>query len=128
MSKYFTEAELACKGSGLLRFHPGFLNELDILREHFGLPMTLNSACRSKAHNAAVGGNPRSLHIGDVPQHKGQEGTLAVDVATPDGHYRGRLFQLAWEMGFSIGWNAKAKFLHLDQRVWIGLSQNSFDY
>ena len=128
ISRHFTDDELRCKGSGILIFHPGFLVRLDLLRDQFGVPMVLNSACRSKVHNAAVGGHPNSLHIGDEPQHAEQEGALAVDVNTPDGTYRGKLFTLAWNAGFSIGWNVKRQFLHLDLRILISMQQTSFDY
>lgn len=124
----FTEEELRCKGSGLLRFHPGFLEELKDLRLTFGEPMFLSSACRAASHNAAVGGHPKSLHIGDLPQHPGQLGTLAVDVIVTDGARRGKLFSMAWNLGWSIGWNAKKGFLHLDRRDFIGFPQTTFDY
>jgi len=125
---YFQDAELQCRHCGMLKLHRGFRDALEALREVFRRPMTLTSACRCKAHNEAVGGHPKSLHVGDVEQHPGQQGTLAVDVATPNGTYRGELFRLAWERGWSIGWNAKKNFLHLDRRVDVGLPQTSFDY
>jgi hypothetical protein len=111
-----------------MKFHPGFLEHLHGLRLAFDRPMSLNSACRCKRHNGAVGGNAKSLHIGDESQHPGQLGTLAVDVKVTDGEYRGALFALAWRLGWSVGWNAKQGFLHLDRRDWTGLQQTSFDY
>ena len=125
---YFKDEELCCKHCGLLKLHRGLRDALEALREEFRRPMVLTSACRCKAHNEAVGGHSRSLHVGDFPHHadKGQQGCLAVDVSTPDGAYRGQLFSLAWESGWSIGWGKG--FLHLDRRDWIGLPQTSFDY
>ena len=128
---YFKDDELRCRcPCRLLKLHRGFRDALEALREEFKRPMALTSACRCKAHNEAVGGHSRSLHVGDFPHHadKGQQGCLAVDVSTPDGAYRGQLFSLAWKHGFSIGWNAKKNFLHIDRRVDIGLPQTSFDY
>lgn len=122
----FTRGELACRHCGLARFHPGFLEHLHTLRLSFAQPMTLTSGCRCQVHNANVGGNKRSLHIGDAPQHAGQNGTLAVDVATPSDEYRGILFAMAWQLGWSIGWGRG--FLHLDRRDFVGLAHNSFDY
>jgi hypothetical protein len=58
----------------------------------------------------------------------GLTGCAAVDIETPDGAYRGQLFKLAWERGWSIGWNAAKQFLHLDRRVDVDLPQTSFDY
>lgn len=126
--KYFTVQELECKGTGLLRLHPGFPEALIQLREEMDEPMVVTSCCRSAAHNRAVGGHPRSLHVGDVAQYPGQQGTLAIDIAVLDGEYRGKLFALAWKLGWSIGWNSPKKFLHLDRRDWVGLKQTTFDY
>ena len=129
MLEFFPDDELVCKcGCGLLRLHPGFGEELVQLRQVFDRAMVLTSACRCSAHNAAIPGHSRSLHVADAPMHPGQQGALAVDVATPDGDYRGDLFALAWAMGWSIGWNARKGFLHLDRRDFIGLPQNTFDY
>lgn len=125
MTPHFTQAELACRHCGLARFHPGFLDDLSRLREEYARPMRLTSACRCAEHNRAVGGHPRSLHVGDAPHH-GANGALAVDVATADGAYRGALFALAWGLGWSIGWGRG--FLHLDRRGLVGLPQQSFDY
>ena len=122
----FRPAELQCKGSGRLTLHPGFMDALQGLRLAIARPMTLTSACRADWYNAQVGGHPRSLHIADMPQHEGQLGTLAVDVAATDGGYRGDLFALAWHAGWSIGWGRG--FLHLDRRDFVGLPQTSFDY
>jgi hypothetical protein len=125
---YFKDSELACTHCGMLKIHRGFRDELNGLRAEFGLPMKISGPGRCKAHNAAVGGHPRSLHIMDEPQQEGQQGMLGVDVATPDGSYRGKLFAVAWKRGWSIGWNAKKRFLHLDRRIDVGLKQTSFDY
>lgn len=130
----FTPDELRCQGTGLLRYDPLFLDRLQDLRVAFNRPMRVTSGCRAKAHNDkpatlnGAGGHLRSLHVGDVAQHPGQIGALAVDIATPNGSYRGDLFALAWRFGFSIGWNAKRGFLHLDLRTLVGLKQTSFDY
>lgn len=36
---------------------------LQSIRDHFGKPVTINSGYRSKSHNAAVGGTPKSQHL-----------------------------------------------------------------
>jgi hypothetical protein len=133
LSANFHDYEFWCKCGQcehLLILHPGFIDSLQEVREDLALPMSPTSGCRCRAHNLRVGGHPRSLHISDFPAHadKGQEGTLGADFAAEDGNYRGRLFSVLWRHGFSIGWNAKKKFLHADRRDWIGMKQTSFDY
>lgn len=138
-SRYnFTPAEFRCRGvgccDGLIILHPGFLDLLQIVRGEMGVAMHVLSGCRCRRHNekpaalGGAGGHPRSLHVCDAPMHRGQEGTLGVDVAAVDGAYRGRLFSIFWKHGFSVGWNAARSFLHGDMRVWLGLPQTSFDY
>tara|TARA_R110000868_G_scaffold102701_7_gene283027 strand:+ start:157 stop:537 length:381 start_codon:yes stop_codon:yes gene_type:complete len=124
---FFSSNELQCRcGCGLYQFHPGFLDQLEKLRVAFNEPMNVNSGCRCIAHNRSVGGTEKSLHIGDMPQHKDQKGTLAVDIQSMNGAYRGRLISLAWDFGWSAGWGKG--FLHLDRRADIGLPQTTFDY
>ena len=124
----FTPAEMACKGSGLVAVHPALLDALQAIRTQVGRPLPITSGCRSMAHNANVGGHPRSLHIADQPTRAGHHGCMAVDIACPDGALRGDLFSTAWHRGLSIGWNAKRGFLHLDVRYLFGSPQTSFDY
>lgn len=122
----FTLQELNCNHCGLAQFHPGFLEHLHGLRIAFARSMVVNSACRCNVYNAQIGGAKRSLHVGDVPQHEGQQGTLAVDIHYSSGEYRGALFALAWRLGWSIGWGKG--FLHLDRRTEVKLPQATFDY
>ena len=60
-SKYFKRAEFACKcGCGMDTVDYELVNILDKVREHFGTPVVINSACRCEAHNASVGGAANS--------------------------------------------------------------------
>lgn len=134
----FSESELRCRDSGLIILAPGFADRLRELRIELGRPMIVNSACRSAAHNRAVGGHPRSLHVCDEPHHP-TGGCCAVDISThvydehgdawherPDG-YRGKLERLAWDLGWSIGYGRT--FLHLDRRSdYTSLPQARFNY
>lgn len=132
LSKNFQDYELRCRGSGKLIIHPGFIDQLQLLRDDVFAAskrgIVVLSGCRSFEYNALIGGHPLSLHVCDKPMHPGQQGTLAVDAAAIDGWYRGVLFASAWNRGWSIGWNAARKFLHLDRRDLVGLKQDSFDY
>ena len=128
LTPHFGEEEMLCRHCGRGVFHPGFLDRLEELREGFGRQMRVLSGARCAAHNASVGGHPKSLHVFDVEQHPGMRGAMAVDVAIPDGAYRGDLFAKAWVRLWSVGWNAKRGFLHLDRRVDLDLPQTTFDY
>lgn len=112
----FSEAELACKGSGMLILAPGFGEALVRLRMDFGRPMSVTSACRSAAHNARIGGHPRSLHVCDKPYWP-TGGCCAIDIAMRDGAYNLRLLGLAERQGWAVGINFQKNFIHLDRRA-----------
>jgi hypothetical protein len=124
---HFTPGELACKGDGALKFHPGFMEALEALRVAFGRAMTVTGCCRTKAYNIQINGHPRSLHICDEPQHPGQQGTLAADIAVASVVDARELGLLAMTLGWSVG-VPKAGFIHLDRRDLIGLPRGLFGY
>lgn len=126
----FTKRELACKCCGLFNYHPGSIERLQLVRDEIGLPMIPTSGCRCDAHNETVGGAKGSYHIGDTLPYKflGQKGSLAFDIATMDGTYRGNLAYIMWKHGFSIGFNFKRNFLHGDLRMLLGRPQTTFSY
>lgn len=113
--EYFTDDELACKSTGIVKLAPGFMDALNALRGAFGEPMHVNSCCRSAAHNAAIGGNPHSLHVYDNPYWP-TGGTCAIDIKAIDPEYRTRLARCALMAGWSVGINIPKGFLHLDRR------------
>lgn len=141
----FSAGELRCKGSGILRFAPGFAPALQGLRDaltlayvrHGATPeaanrlarMVITSACRSLEHNTDVGGHPRSLHICDHPP-RDTGGCCAVDVradAQDDHEYRALLIRVALDRGWSVGHHPR--FLHLDLRTeYTDLPQAEFNY
>lgn len=64
LSENFTVKEFRCKDdSDTILISDGLVNLLQLIRLHFGKPVIINSAYRTKAHNAAVGGSPRSQHM-----------------------------------------------------------------
>lgn len=128
LTQNFWADEFWCKHCRKLQLHPNFIETLQIAREDFNEPMHPTSGCRCWNYNQEIKGHEKSLHICDAPQHPGQKGTLAVDLACPAGDYRGRLFSCLWSHGFSLGWNAKRGFLHGDLRILVGLPQTTFDY
>ena len=111
----FTANELRCKGSGKLILAPGFADHLLDLRVMMDEPMTVNSCCRSAAHNQSVGGHPRSLHVCDTP-HWPTGGCCAIDIGTRNRppEYRANLTRIALSMGWSVG--VHGGFIHLDRR------------
>jgi len=109
---YFTEEEMQCKGTGVVKLAPGFGDTLMDLRIEFNAPMSVISGCRSTAHNKRVGGAQDSFHIYDKADGIG---TCAVDVATPDAQYRTRLVKLALSKGWCVG--IKRTMVHLDRRT-----------
>jgi hypothetical protein len=143
----FTRDELSCKcGCGLFKPAPGFLPALQGLRDAMTVhylrqgqtfavanrlgAIIVNSACRCDAHNKGIGGNARSLHVGDTPVHP-TGGFCAVDIKTDhrEPEYREALEEVAWARGWSIGYGLK--FLHLDGRAFYpatGLQQARFNY
>lgn len=72
LSKHFSLAELTVTGTGLANV-PGpkeraalaalAQNILEPLRVHVGVPIVVTSGFRSRAVNAAVGGEPSSQHV-----------------------------------------------------------------
>jgi hypothetical protein len=123
---YFTREELACRSTGGLVLAEGFAEKLLTLRTKFGQPMPVTSCCRSSEYNRKIGGALDSFHIYDHPRH-GFIGTCAIDIAIKDPTDKGDLMSLAWQLGWSIGFNKN--FLHLDRRSdYTELRQTVFGY
>ncbi|RDD60213.1 hypothetical protein DRB17_19230 [Ferruginivarius sediminum] len=121
----FAHEELQSPDTGEVRLHPGFADNLAYLRMVFGRPMVVTSCCRSAAHNAAIGGHPRSLHVHDRPNH-GLAGAAAIDISATDGVYRRELLRQALDLGWAVG--VSRSFLHLDRRDLVGMTPIVFAY
>lgn len=60
----FRIKEFACKdGSDEILVDCELVEKLQIMRKHFGRPLIINSAYRTKEHNTAVGGTSNSQHL-----------------------------------------------------------------
>ncbi len=80
-----------------------FLDKLDEDREYVGIPFVINSAYRSPAHNAKIGGKPDSSHL------RG----LAVDIKATNSMTRYRVLEALIHVGFNrIG--IADTFIHVD--------------
>jgi hypothetical protein len=121
----FTEAELRCKSTKKVSLLAGFADHLAYLRVRLAQPMTVTSCCRSKFHNKAISGHPRSLHIYDSERH-GVTGCLAIDIRIPNLVYAADLVKIALNEGWSVG--VSKTFIHLDRRDMVGLPQGLFGY
>ena len=109
----FAHDELASPDTGKVGLAAGFAGRLKDLRQAFGEPMVVTSACRSRVYNEQIGGHPRSLHVYDQPHHD-VSGCAAIDVLTTDSTYRARLVATALDFGWSVG--IGDGFVHLDRR------------
>jgi hypothetical protein len=124
---YFGYDEVKCKGTGVILIDLEFAAALPFLRLKWGESLSLNSLCRTPAHNAKEGGHPTSLHLTQNPKHK-TAGSAAADI-----RWRGwpaekqlRFTRLAWSLGFSVGLHDG--FCHVDWRIGCGLPQAVFLY
>ena len=64
LSPHFRVREFRCRdGSDTILIDEGLVVLLQCIREHFGKAVTLTSAYRTAAHNAAVGGAKYSQHL-----------------------------------------------------------------
>lgn len=101
----FKPKEIACK-DGSLMIDTEAMDKLQALRERIGRPLVITSGYRSPAHNAKVGGAPRSRHMMG----------LAFDIIVA-GHDPHEMEAEAREVGFhGIGRYPDKGFLHVDAR------------
>jgi len=64
LSPHFKRGEFACHcGCGFATPDAELLQVLEIIRDYFGEPVTINSACRCVDHNRSEGGALNSTHI-----------------------------------------------------------------
>lgn len=66
LSPSFRASEFACRHCGELPpggMNPDLISTLQRIRDHYGVPVTINSGYRCPTHNAAVGGARNSQHL-----------------------------------------------------------------
>ncbi len=105
LSKHFKRAEFACRcNCGQDTVDAGLLTVLEKVREHFGVPVTVNSGNRCKAYNTQVGGANKSQHLI----------SRAADI-TIEGIDSAAVY--AWIDGWHVGGlGSYATFTHIDSR------------
>ncbi len=64
LTPHFKVSEFACKdGSDTILIDTMLVYYLEKIRDHFGKAITINSAYRSPAYNASIGGASESQHV-----------------------------------------------------------------
>ena len=128
--KYFQESELACPTTGIVQLQDGFGDDLDELREAYGQPIVVTSGCRTEEHNEwlqsrGYPASSNSLHL--IDNDKYGTDTCAIDMKRPDGVLLVKLFQVALELGWTVG--LAKTFVHLDKRAkYTDLPQIIYSY
>lgn len=117
----FSPEEIACNGDGKVMLNFAALDALQKLRTKLGRPLILNSAYRSPAYNAKIGGAKASKHM---------EG-IAFDVSMTN-HNPEEFERAAVALGFrGIGHYPGSNFMHIDTRKasnvvrWYGTGKNA---
>ena len=113
----FTEKELSCRETGVIKLAEGFEDHLLDYRITYNRPMPATSICRSGPYNTAVGGEPGSFHICDTTKtFRITNGCCAIDWVMPaDPAVRGEAIKLALNKGWRVGLNWQKNFIHMDR-------------
>jgi len=109
IGSHFKRSEFACKcGCGFDTVDVELMPILEFVRFHFDKPVTINSACRCEAHNAAVGGSKNSQHL------RGRAADIRIIGCTPD-EIADALEAIMDGWG-GLGVYPKHNFVHIDTR------------
>lgn len=114
-SEHFSESELACRcGCGVNGVVQELLDALEAFRSLVGVPVTINCAYRCAAHNAKIGGAPKSQHVPGRAADVKVRGKTARD-----------LYDLAIQVPaiHGLGVDDHRQYLHLDVRKMETLAQ-----
>ena len=123
LSENFNSNEFDCRGAGcceITTINPQLVNYLQLIRNHFGKPITITSGYRCYTHNKRVGGATGSRH------NKGDAADIVVSGVAPR-----EVAKFAESIGIKgIGLYETAKdgfFVHIDTRTtksfWYGQGQ-----
>ena len=109
LSTNFTVAEFACRdGSDAVLVAPRLVMVLQSIRDHFGAPVTINSAYRTPQYNDKVGGAAQSQHCYGTAADIVVKGKSPAQVAA-----YAREIMPDWG---GVGIYAKQGFTHIDVR------------
>jgi hypothetical protein len=107
LSPNFTVKEFRCKdGSDMVLIDEELVKILQKFRDHFGVPVTINSAYRTEAWNTKQGGGKNSQHL------KGKAADIVVEGVKPL-----EVAKYAEGLGVKgIGYYPVKGFVHIDTR------------
>lgn len=121
LTEHFSTPEFKCKGKlccSKIKIDDTLVEFLELIRQHFNEPVTVNSGYRCETHNSKVGGATGSLHV------QGKAADISVKNVTPL-----EVAQYAESIGVcGIGLYETTEdgyFVHIDTR---GKSQKAFWY
>ena len=107
ISKNFDRKEFGCKcGCGLDDVDSELVLALQRLRNWWRRPVSINSACRCEAHNAAIGGSKNSQHL------LGKAADITVQGVSPEEVHR----YLSETYPDKYGIGKYSTFTHIDVR------------
>lgn len=103
--KHFKETEFycpSCYNTGSTGMNPNLVKLLDVMREHFGQPITITSGYRCPAYNKQVGGISGSQHtLGNAADFY---------IAKQSETYAGRIEAIKWAIDYAKKNNLKFRY------------------
>lgn len=115
MTEHFSREEFRSKDGAYFPKHAQenlqiLAEQLEVLREHFQKPITINSGYRSPEHNAKIGGTENSQHL------LGKAADIVIDGISPDEVADAIEFLIEGKMMKQGGLGRYVDFTHYDIR------------
>lgn len=108
LSANFRVREFRCQdGSDAILVSDELVTVLQAIRDHFGRAVNINSAYRTKSHNTAVGGSPKSQHLLGTAADVWISGVTPLEIAQYAEHL----------LGDKGGIGVYGSFVHVDVRA-----------
>jgi uncharacterized protein YcbK (DUF882 family) len=106
LSTNFWSHEFECKcGCGFDEINQDLVNLLQLVRDHFGKTVHVNSGCRCIPYNRSIGSKDTSQHP------KGTAADIRVTGVTPE-----KVYEYLEEQDFQGGLGLYSDFVHVDVR------------